>query len=69
MNKISISWNKLKKYSGLWVAIAEEEILASGRSLEEVMKKVEASGKKAEVFQVPLGEEAYILVLAFAFDF
>lgn len=65
MGKINISWNKLKKYSGLWVAIAEEGILTSGRSLEEVMKKVEASGKKAEVFQVPLEGEVYIL----AFDF
>jgi hypothetical protein len=64
MDKRSISWNKLKKYSGLWIAIAEEEILTSGRSLEEVMKKVEMSGKKAEVFQVPLEEEVYIL----AFD-
>ena len=54
MDKISISWNTLKRYSGLWVAIAGEEILASGRALEEVMKKVEASGKQAEVFQVPL---------------
>ena len=54
MNKRDISWNKLKKYSGLWVAIAGEEILTSGRTLEEVMKKVEASGKKAEGFQVPL---------------
>ena len=62
--KRGIPWNKLKKYSGLWVAIAEEEILTSGKSLEEVMKKVEASGKKAEVFQVPLEEEVYIL----AFD-
>jgi len=60
MGKRSIPWNKLKKYSSLWVAIAEEEILISGRSLKEVMKKVEASGKKAEVFQVPLEEEVYI---------
>ena len=65
MGKINISWDKLKKYSGLWVAIAEEEILTSGRSLEEVMKKGDASGKKAEVFQVPSEEEVYIL----AFDF
>lgn len=60
MDKIRISWNKLKKYSGLWVAIAGDEILASGRALEEVMKEVELSGKKAEVFQVPLEEEVYI---------
>ena len=62
MDTRSISWSKLKRYSGLWVAIAGEEILTSGKSLEEVMKKVEASGKKAEVFQVPLEEEVYILV-------
>jgi hypothetical protein len=61
MGKINISWDKLKKYSGLWVAIAEEEILTSGRSLEEVMKKVDASGKKAEVFQVPSEEKAFSL--------
>ena len=66
MDKRSISWNKFKKYSGLWVAIAEGEIVTSGRSLEEVMKKVEMSSKKAEVFQVPLEEEVYIL--AFAVD-
>ena len=65
MDKISISWNKLKKYSGLWVAIAGDEILASGRALEEVMKEVELSGKKAEVFQVPLEEEVYILAFEF----
>jgi len=49
----------------MWVAIAEEEILTSGKSLEGVMKKVEASGKKAEVFQVPVEEEVYILDFAF----
>jgi hypothetical protein len=65
MGKASISWNKLKEYSGLWVAIVGEEILASGRSLDDVMKKVDASGKKAEVFQVPLEEEVYILAFAF----
>ena len=65
MDKIRISWNKLKKYSGLWVAIAGDEILASGRALEEVMKEVELSGKKAEVFQVPLEEEVYILAFEF----
>jgi len=65
MDKRSISWDTLKKYSGSWVAIAEEEILTSGRTLDEVMKKVEASGKKAEVFQVPLEEEVYILAFAF----
>jgi len=65
MDTRSISWNKLKKYSGLWVAVAGEEILTSGRTLEEVMKKVETSGKKAEVFQVPLEEEVYILAFVF----
>ena len=53
MEKRNISWNKLKKYSGLWVAIAGEEILTSGRTLEEVMKKVEASGKKLRSFRFP----------------
>ena len=61
MGKIDIPWNTLKKYPRLWVAIAEEEILTSGRSLEAVMKKVDASGKKAEVFQVPLEGEVYII--------
>ncbi len=65
MGKATIAWNKLKNYSGLWVAIVGEEILASGRSLADVMKKVDASGKKAEVFQVPLEEEVYILALNF----
>jgi hypothetical protein len=47
MGKINISWDKLKKYSGLWVAIAEEELLTSGRSLEEVMKKTGCKWQKS----------------------
>jgi hypothetical protein len=64
---MKVSWSKLKKYSGMWVAVAEGEILSSGKTLEEAMKKVEEihKGKKIEVFQVPLEEEVYILAIEF----
>ena len=61
MSRGSIRWDKLKKYSGSWVAVADEKVLTSGKSLKEVMEAVEAIGKKAEVFQVPEEEEVYIL--------
>jgi len=40
MDTRSISWNELKKYSCLWVAIAEDGILTGGKSLEEVIKAI-----------------------------
>ncbi len=58
----SIHWDKLKKYSGSWVAVADEKVLASGKSLKDVMATVETTGRKAEVFQVPEEEDVYILV-------
>lgn len=35
------------------MAVADEKVLASGKSLKDVMETVEAIGRKAEVFQVP----------------
>lgn len=61
MSKGSIRWDKLKKYSGSWVAVADEKVLASGKSLKDVMETVEAIDRKALVFQVPEEEEVYIL--------
>lgn len=61
MSRGSIRWDKLKKYSGSWVAVADEEVLTSGKSLKEVMETVEAIDRKALVFQVPEEEEVYVL--------
>jgi len=61
MSRGSIRWDKLKKYSGSWVAVADERVLASGKSLKDVMATVEAIDKKALVFQVPEEEEVYVL--------
>ena len=61
MGRGHIRWDKLKKYSGSWVAVADEKVLASGKSLKDVMETVEAIDRKALVFQVPEEEEVYIL--------
>ncbi|MEA1869961.1 MAG: DUF5678 domain-containing protein [Euryarchaeota archaeon] len=61
MSRGSIRWDILKKYSGSWVAVADEKVLASGKSLKDVMETVEAIYRKAEVFQVPEEEEVYVL--------
>ena len=53
MSRGSIRWDKLRKYSGLRVAVADEKVLASGKSLKDVMEAIGAIGKKAEAFQVP----------------
>lgn len=58
---MDVAWDKLKKYRGLWVAVLEGEIVASGKSLKEVARKVEKTKKMPEIFQVPLEEEVYIL--------
>ena len=55
MGRGSIRWDELEKYSGSWVAVADEKVLASGKSLKDVMATVEAVDMKAEVFQVPEG--------------
>jgi hypothetical protein len=62
MSRGSIRWDKLKKYSGSWVAVADEKVLASGKSLKDVMETVEVIDRKALVFQVPEEEEVYVLV-------
>jgi hypothetical protein len=60
MSRGRIRWDKLKKYSGSWVAVADEKVLASGKTLKDVMEAVEATGRKSEVFQIP-EEEVYVL--------
>ena len=60
MSRGSIRWDKLKMYSGSWVAVADEKVLASGKSLKDVMETVEAIDRKALVFQVPEEEKVYV---------
>ncbi len=61
MSRGSIRWDKLKKYSGSWVAVADEKVLVNGKFLKDVMATVEAIDRKALVFQVPEEEDVYIL--------
>jgi hypothetical protein len=53
---------KIEKFSGKWIALADHNILAVGKSLEMVVKKTEKMKKKPLIFKVPRkDEEMYIL--------
>lgn len=46
---MAIDWTKLyKKYKGLWVALAEDEktVLASGKTVKDVIKQVQKKTDK-----------------------
>ncbi|MFQ6137410.1 MAG: DUF5678 domain-containing protein [Candidatus Hydrothermarchaeales archaeon] len=58
---MGIAWNRLKKYRGMWVAVYQDRVVASGRSLKEVMDAALKVCKRPEVFQIPEEEEVYIL--------
>lgn len=56
----------LDRYAGKWVAFMNEVIIASGRTLEDLMKKVKKMDleKKVSVFLVPRKDEGpYILII------
>ena len=42
------------------MAVVDGKVLASGKSLKDVMGTVEAINRKAEIFQVPEEEEVYV---------
>jgi hypothetical protein len=54
---------KIEKFSGKWIAIVDHRILASGKSVNEVVKKSRGKAKKKPlIFKVPRkDEETYIL--------
>lgn len=64
-NKI-ISKQRLGRYAGEWVAFVQERVVLHSKSLQGLMKKVEAKGfkNKASVFLVPRkGEGPYVLII------
>ena len=52
----------LSKYSGKWIAIAEQKIVASGDSAEDVYNKAkkEYPNKKPSIAKIPSGETLVI---------
>lgn len=64
LNWISIHYEELERYSGKWVAVLEDEVIAAGDSVKEVMELV----KKKKIKESPLvtlvptkDEETYVL--------
>lgn len=54
---MAINWTKIfKKYKGLWVGLKDDEktVVASGKSVKEVMEKARRKGyEKPILFRVP----------------
>ncbi|OGY22433.1 MAG: hypothetical protein A3A65_04740 [Candidatus Chisholmbacteria bacterium RIFCSPLOWO2_01_FULL_49_14] len=56
MKKVNVSVEKLPRFSGKWVAIKNERIIAFGESLEDISEFVVGTKKhppKAGAFRVP----------------
>ncbi len=56
---------KLKRYSGKWIAVVKGKIVASGESVKEVMRKIKERGIKELplVRKVPRKEEGYYILI------
>ena len=50
-------WNKIKKYRGQWIAMANGNVLAFGKTLKECLEKSKNFHEKPIVFQGPTKEE------------
>lgn len=54
---MAIDWTKIyKKYKGLWVALRDDEktVVASGKTVKQVMKRVREKGYSQPIlFRVP----------------
>jgi len=61
---MAIDWTKIyKKYKGLWVALKDDEksVVASGKTVKEVMKEAKKKGFKEPIlFRVPTEIIPYI---------
>ena len=61
---MAIDWAKIyQKYRGLWIALKddEKEVIASGKSIDEVMNKSKIKGYKLPILhRVPTKDAAYI---------
>lgn len=63
---MAIDWTKIyKKYKGLWVALKDDlkTVIASGKTVKEVMEKAKRKGYKEPIlFRVPTEIIPYILL-------
>lgn len=50
-------WEKLRKHRGAWVAVYDNELIASGEDAASVYKKAKKLYEKPILFQVPTKEE------------
>lgn len=61
---MAIDWTKIcKKYKGFWVGLKDDEksVIASGKSVREVMKKAKLKGAlKPILFRVPTKIMPYV---------
>jgi len=61
---MAIDWTNIcKKYKGLWVALKDDEktVIASGKTVNEVMEKSQKKGfKKPILFRVPTKVIPYV---------
>lgn len=61
---MAIDWTKIyQKYKGSWIALKdnEKEVIASGKSIDEVMKKSKIKGYSLPILlKVPTKMVAYI---------
>jgi len=61
---MAIDWTNIcKKYKGLWVALKDDEktVIASGRTVREVMNKAQKKGSKQPIlFRVPTEVIPYV---------
>jgi hypothetical protein len=54
----------LRPYAGKWVAIVNEQVVASGDSLDELVAELgrQSGGGEPELFKVPTDEEKFLVV-------
>lgn len=61
---MAIDWTKIyNNYKGLWVALKDDEktVLASGKSVNEVMRKAKQNGSEQPIlFRVPTKIMPYV---------
>lgn len=66
---MAIDWTKIyEKYKGLWVALKDDQktVVASGKTVKEVMGKAQKRGFKEPIlFKVPTEIVLYIGILVY----
>ena len=59
----AIDWTHLTKYKGLWVGLKDDEVtvVASGKTLDEVLDKAQKNGYPNPIlYKVPLKEMYFV---------